>query len=315
MYHLLNALCISILLTLTGCSNLSDYPTLNAPVKDGYVAIANGRLYYQVVGKGDPVIVIHGGPGLDQGHLLPGMAALASLHQVVFYDQRGSGRSNLATIDEQSISIEQFVEDLETLRRTLGYQKVTLIGHSWGGMIAMRYAIKYGVNVTKMILMNTMPATSAGMHDFVENVLERIEPSAKELESLQKSSDFLNGDAKAISKYYGVIYKYYFHKPEDLAKLNLNLFPTGAATGVQVAKLLEKLIFTNFVDITDDLKTLKIPTLVIHGTSDVLPQHTAEEIAKAIKDSKLVVLQQCGHFPYIEKPQEWLQATESFLAK
>ena len=307
---------IALLLIFTGCSqNLSTYPLSNIPAKDGFVKIEDGQLYFQTIGKGDPMIVIHGGPGLDQGYLLPGMAELAQNHQVVFYDQRGSGRSTVSVIDEQHVGINQFVEDIETLRRSLGYQKFTIIGHSWGGFLAMRYAIKYGANLKKMVLMNTLPATTAGIHDFIEEVEKRIAPSSAEIESLQKSQAFLENDPEAIAKFYSLFFQHYLHNPADLKKLNTQLEPQGAATGIQVAKILEKSIFTEFIDLTDDLRKLKIPTLVIQGESDVIPISTAQEIATVIKGSKLVVQKQCGHFPYIEKPVEWLEIMEEFLKK
>lgn len=150
MQFLFNLVITNLLLFFTGCSqNLSTYQIPNGSIKEGFVEAKNGRIYYQIVGKGDPVIVIHGGPGLDQGYLLPGMALLAKNHQVIFYDQCGSGRSSISVIDEQHINDEQFVEDLETLRKALGHPKITLVGHSLGGLLAMRYAIKYSSNVKK----------------------------------------------------------------------------------------------------------------------------------------------------------------------
>ncbi len=314
MQHLINSIFIALLLVFTGCSqNLSTYQMPDGPVKEGFVKVKNGSLYYQIVGKGDPVIVIHGGPGFDQGYLLPGMATLAKNHQVVFYDQCGSGRSTISIIDEQHVSNEQFVEDLESLRKALGHSKITLVGHSTGGMLAMRYAIKYAVSVKKIVLLNTLPATTAGIHDFVEEVERRIAPSAAEIETLQKSQAFLDNNPQTIAKFYSLFFQYYFHNPADLEKLNMRLEPQGIVTGMQVARILEKSIFTKFVDLTDELRKLKIPTLIIHGESDALPISTAQEIAEAIKGSQLVVLKQCGHFPYIEKPKEWLEIVEGFL--
>jgi proline iminopeptidase len=316
MQHLLHSVVITLLLVFSGCSQSSStYQIPNGAVKEGFVKIKNGQLYYQIVGKGDPIIVIHGGPGFDQGYLLPGMALLAKNHQVIFYDQCGSGLSTVSVIDEQHINDEQFVEDLETLRKALGYPKITLVGHSTGGMLAMRYAIKYGSNVKKMVLMNTLPATTAGIHDFVEEVEQKIAPSAAAIETLRKSQAFLDNDQQTIAKFYSLFFQYYFHNPADLEKLNMQLEPQGITTGMQVARILENSILTKFVDLTHDLKKLKIPTLIIHGESDVIPLHTAEEIAASIKNSRLVVLKQCGHFPYIEKPQEWLEVVEEFLRK
>lgn len=304
-------LVLAIVLMLAGCAqNLSTY---KVPSKEGFVKTANGQLYYQTMGQGDPVIVIHGGPGMDQGYLLPGMAALAQKHQVVFYDQLGCGRSAATVIDESHITINSFVEDIETLRKALKFEKVTIVGHSWGGMLAMYYAVKYPKNIKKLVLMNTV--TSAGMEEFLDEVEKRTMPSAGEFEKLKASQEFIDSDPQAIAQYYRLFFQYYFHNPADLEKLNLQLESKGAATGVKVAKILEESIFGKFIDQHDDLQKLKIPTLIIRGESDVIPMSAANSMAHSIKGSKLVVLKNCGHFPYIEQPKEWLEITEEFLRK
>ncbi len=307
------AMTSAILLILGGCAqNISTYQ-VDAPIKQGYVEINDGKLFYQIVGKGDPIIVIHGGPGLDQGYLLPGMAALAKKYQVVFYDQRGSGRSVVTNINPQHINTEQFVEDIETLRKSLGFSKVTLVGHSWGGFLALKYAIKYKANLSKLVVMNSLPATTAGIHDLAEEIDSRIEPSKTQLEQIEDSSQFLDNNPEAVADYYRVFFKHYVHNPNSLEKINTQLEPQGVATGLKVSKILEEEIFTRYIDLSDDLKKLKTPTLIIIGAEDIVPINTAKKMAKIIKGSKLVVLEQCGHFPYAEQPQAWLEAMKEFL--
>ena len=303
---------LAIVLILAGCAqNLSTYKVPNVVSKEGFVKTSNGQLYYQTMGQGDAVIVIHGGPGMDQGYLLPGMAALAKNHQVVFYDQLGCGRSAATVINESHITINSFVEDIETLRKALKFAKVTIVGHSWGGMLAMYYAVKYPKNIKKLVLMNTV--TSAGMEEFLDEVEKRTMPSAGEFEKLKASQECIDSEPQAIAQYYRLFFQYYFHNPKDLEKLNLQLEPKGAATGVKVAKILEESIFGKYTDQHDDLQKLKIPTLIIRGESDVIPMSAANSMAHSIKGSKLVVLKNCGHFPYIEQPAQWLEAVEMFL--
>jgi len=159
--------------------------------------------------------------------------------------------------------------------------------------------------------MNTV--TSAGMEEFLDEVEKRTMPSAGEFEKLKASQEFIDSDPQAIAQYYRLFFQYYFHNPKDLEKLNLQLEPKGAATGVKVAKILEESIFGKYTDQHDDLQKLKIPTLIIRGESDVIPMSAANSMAHSIKGSKLVVLKNCGHFPYIEQPAQWLEAVEMFL--
>lgn len=307
------SLFLILLLVLVGCVATSTYPLPESSAKQGYVVMEDGKLFYQIIGQGDPIIVIHGGPGLDQGYLLPNMAVLAKKHQVVFYDQRGSGRSLFSSIDAQHINISQFVEDIERLRRALGFPKVTLVGHSWGGFLAIQYAIKYPRNINKLVIMNSLPIKTSGIHDFVEEVEKRVKPSATEIEEILDSDEFAAGDSETVSRYYSLYFKHYLYNPNDLAKINMQLEPQGTASGIVVSEILEEEIFSKFIDLSNDLKKIKASTLIIHGDYDVVPFHTAKEIAKLIKGSKLILIKQCGHMPFVERPKEWLEIIEAFL--
>ena len=140
--------------------------TTSAYAQSGYVSVDGAKLYYQTIGKGTPVIMLHGGPGLDHTYFLPQMRKIGEKHQAVFYDQRGSGKSESTSLDSKDININQFVQDLEHLRQALGYEKVTVLGHSWGGLLAMNYAIKYPEHTKALILMNSAPATMGGWTAF-----------------------------------------------------------------------------------------------------------------------------------------------------
>ncbi len=125
--------CTLVLFVITGCNKIGYNNIINSQQQvysqgSGYIAVESGRLFYQRFGKGDPIIVVHSGPGLDQGYLLPQMLELAKDHEVIFYDQRGSGRSLEAGIDPKYVSSDQFAKDLESLRLELDLKKVALIG-------------------------------------------------------------------------------------------------------------------------------------------------------------------------------------------
>lgn len=110
-------------------------------IEEGTVRSNGVQLYYKIVGEGEPVVILHGGPGFDHNHMLP-FGELAHDHKVVFYDQRATGNSTGA-LDSGSITVDNFVEDLEGLRKKLNPGKMNLLGHSWGAGLAMFYGIKY----------------------------------------------------------------------------------------------------------------------------------------------------------------------------
>lgn len=158
-----------MLCVLVGCANPNKQPN------SGYVAVDQGKLFYQSVGAGStPIIVLHGGPGmLDSSSLMPQMLELAKNQQVIFYDQLGSGKSSETKMGTNYFTTTQFVKDLEALRRSLGFKKFIIVGHSWGGLLAMNYAIQHPEHVSGLILMSTAPADYKGQLAFANKVTEK----------------------------------------------------------------------------------------------------------------------------------------------
>jgi proline iminopeptidase len=303
---------------LLACSigvSLSCWATGLKAEQQGYVQVKAGKLYYRIFGSaGTPVIVLHGGPGLDQGYLLPQMLALAEKNKVVFYDQRGSGKSLETPINEQTINIEQFTYDLEKLRRHLGYKKFTLMGHSWGGMLAIKYAIQYPNNLSALVLLNSIPATSAGVNAFIDEYNKRTAPIKSKLDAIQKSPNFIEGEPEKVSEFYRTMFSVYFYKQEQVRELSLNFTSDSALNGFKIGDIYEKTLFSKSYDWRPLLGRLVMRTLIIHGESDPIPAWTAEEIKAAIPNARLVMLKKCGHFPYIEQPKEFFGVLGNFLA-
>ena len=116
---------------------------------------ANGVChFYKIAGKGEPFIVLHGGPGMYHDELYPFFLDFAKNHKVVFYDQRGNGKSIMEKIDSTTFTEELLVEDLEELRKQFGIERLNIIGHSWGGLLATYYSVKYPDHVNRLILVD-----------------------------------------------------------------------------------------------------------------------------------------------------------------
>ncbi len=114
--------------------------------EEGVKRINNTEIYYKIMGKGLPLVFVHGGPGLEHTYFLPHMKKLTNDYQLIFYDQRYSGRSG-GKVDSVFITMDQFIEDLEGLRVALNLGKMNLVGHSFGGLLTQYYAIKYPENL------------------------------------------------------------------------------------------------------------------------------------------------------------------------
>ena len=271
----------------------------------GYIQIQGAKIFYQIHGQGSPILVLHGGPGLDQTYLHPHLFDLITDHQLIFYDQRASGKSEQSVDHYNYINMDQFISDLETVRETLGLETFTLMGHSWGGFLGMHYAIKHPEHLNGLILLNTVPADYKGQKAFLDTFIERTADIADDIAPLFSYEEIQKLNAAEIAELYRKVFAVYFHHSEDVKRLNLVFDVTAASSGVKVNEEMAKTAWlTPGVDLFPDLKKLTVPSLIIHGKQDIVPVPTVEDIHSAIEGSKLVVLENCGHFSYIERPRE-----------
>lgn len=280
--------------------------------QETFIQSNGSQLFCRVLGKGDPILVIHGGPGLSQDYLLPYLNKLAENHFVIFYDQRGCGRST-GEINENTMHVSSFVSDIENIRRAFHFDKISILGHSWGGFLGMHYAIAHPEALKKLILSNTMPACSEDLGLFIQEYLKRTSPYQKELAKITSSREFQTGDTNTIERFYRILFRTYCYKIEKADLLNLQFTPEASVKGAKVSSLLRQNAFKGSFNLSDSLKNLRIPTLIIHGDSDPVPHSAAQNIHESIPESKYVLLKQCGHFPYVEQPDAYFTHIKEFL--
>lgn len=284
---------------------------LAGQARQGLLSLPTGRLYYETVGEGDPIVVVHGGPGLDHNYLRPGLDVLGSSRTLVYYDQRGTGRSD-ADVDSASINLDTFVEDIDELRQALGYERITLLGHSFGGLIAMGYALAHPDRVRSLILMDTAePGSRFTEQTQRRSAASRTPADSAELADLVASPGFKERDPATMSRLYLVAFRGTMRDPERVSELNLSLGRRTAQNGPDVQRLLGGSM--SGLDWWDRMPDLTMPVLVVHGRFDPLSPSMAEALADAVPRGHLAVLE-TGHFPYVEDPGGLASAVASFLA-
>ncbi len=277
----------------------------------GMLSLEDARLFYEVVGTGDPIIVVHGGPGLDHAYLQPGLDALGTRNTIVYYDQRGTGRSG-GDLTGESINLDAFVEDIDALRQTLGYERVTVLGHSFGALIALEYAFRFPESLRALILMNPVEPGSRYRDQTAERQQSRsTAEDREEMETLTKSEAFLARDPATLSQIYRVAFRQVLRDREQIDRLDLDLANATARNGQDVAALLGGSL--GVVDWWDRLGEIETPTLVLHGRYDAPPIDMTRELAEAFPVGTLEVLDS-GHFPYVEDRSGLLSAVSGFLA-
>lgn len=293
---------------LISCTQQADLK----PNSSGYVEVNEGKLFYQRFGKGAPMLVLHGGPGLDQSYLLPQMLDLSKDHEVTFYDQRGAGKSLETPMDLAHLNFDQFIKDLDAIRKASGHDKVILVGHSFGGRLAMIYALKYPEHVSQLILLNSAPADHKGQQAFFDELAIRTKPLGDQLAGLSSQELFDKLSAEEIHTLFRKLFAVYFYDTKDADELTLTMSAESAKSGAKVRAIMP--YHSSDFDLFPELKNLKVPTLIIHGNADVIPEWTALELKNAIPNSELYIMEKCGHFPYIEKPEKLFSKIRSFEA-
>ena len=281
--------------------------------KIGLIAINGTQLFVSDHGKGPSIIVIHGGPGLSYSYFIPHLNALSASYRVVYFDQRACGLSS-GDIDSSQMNLNLFVEDIEGLRASLGLGKVTLLAHSWGGLLGMLYASKYPEHTNALILSNSVsPATG----EFEKETNQRLQSRTTKEDSSQRatiiqSSAFRAGDADAFKKLFMLSFKSSFYDTAKIKKMQLQLSQDFKEKRKKLFYMSSELANYNFYN---RLPLIKCPTLVIHGNEDAIPIELSEKIVSMIPNSRLEVIKHAGHFPFIERPHKFARIIYRFIAE
>jgi len=284
----------------------------SSPFQEKFISSNGAEIYCRQCGHSDPIIIIHGAPGLTQDYLYPYFAHLSENHLVVFYDQRGCGRSR-SELTENQINVPNFINDIEAIRKALNADKITLLGHSWGGFLGMKYAIQYPDAVHKLILLDTMPASQEEFTEFIVEVTKRLAPIHDELQALEATEIYQSGDPETVEKQLKLVFKTYLHDPNNIDKLHFNLTREAFHSGAKVFALLCDQIFLKPYDIFADLPKIKSPTLILHGDNDPISYKMAEHIHQSIPHAQFVKIEHCGHFPFVEQADELFPVIQKFL--
>lgn len=278
---------------------------------DGRVNGKGVSLYYEEIGIGEPIVILHGGPGLDHTYLLPQFKQLAKHYKLIFYDQRASGKST-GVVDSTRMLAEQFVEDLEGLRKALKLEKMNLLGHSWGGLLAMEYAIVYPKHVKSLILTNSVGINSEWFAPYLQTRTERTtHEDSLAFARITASDEFMQKKPKAMEEFARTVFRTYFYRRSYADSLSLTFTQQTASNLLDIFGLFLKQY--QQYDIRPALASLSCPTLIISCDYDVMLPKFAEEIHQAIKHSKYILLKNSGHFPFIEAPEQFFEECERFL--
>jgi len=257
-------------------------------------------------GAGPPVVVLHGGPGAHHDYLLPAFDALAIDRQLIFYDQRGGGRSPAGR--EIPVGWQEHVADLEALRGLWGYEQLTLAGYSWGGLLAELYAVTHPARVARLALVSPAPCWREARDEFERRFQARtMSPALQAARKALRESGLRERDPSAhAQQMFELAVAGYFHDPARATELTP--FRVTERTRHDVWESL------GAYDLRPALRGLSVPALVLHGDDDPIPWESAREVAECL-GGEFILLRDCGHVPYVEAFDDFVRHLDRFLPR
>ena len=277
---------------------------------EGLISNKNARIYYRTYGKGNPLLIINGGPGLNSEGFVGLAKELSAGNQTIIYDQRGTGKSTVSPVDSSTITMQLMIEDMEVLRMHLGIDQWSILGHSFGGMLASYYASMHPEHV-RLLILSSSGGIDLGLQSYVEHSLND-KLSKQEIDSLKYWNDRIaGGDSSYFARYrrgMAMASAYVYNKnniPIIAERLTQgNSFVTGL-----VWQDLNKIKF----NCAPKLKNFNKPVLIIQGKEDIIMLQTAEYAHKILKNSKIVIVDHSAHYGWLDNPQEYFKEVNLFL--
>lgn len=271
--------------------------------------IRDATLFVEVVGSGPPLVLMHGGPGLDHVSLTP-FRALGDRHTVVFYDHRGNGRSTGVPIE--SMTFDNLTADADALRAALGFDRWAVLGHSFGGHVALEYVLRYPDRVSRLILMDT----AGDIRWSQERAAGILQRRGFDRKTVAVARRFYNGRiaARDFVRASMRLLPAYDHR-FSLLRLAREMVEGGWRAEMRPEALIHGGRMMRGWTVMDRLAEIRVPTLVLAGRSDFLfPPESQALLAAGIPNARLHIVERAGHNPQTERPAETLAAVIGFLA-
>ena len=311
-----------------GCGPREQSAPPNAgvyPLQEGFVDANGVLIYYKSLGSGAPLMIVHGGPGASHDYFLPYLLPLARRHHLIFIDERGSGRSEKLE-DPAGHTVEGMVEDVEAVRKALHLGTISLLGHSYGGVLAQAYALKYQQYLDHLCLCSTFQSTEKMNEVFRAMRAKMPKELAARITRQEATGLYGHGKEYERGRYtddymiaaWGEAYFPYLYQNHPDANYN----PT--ANGNMSWDLYRTMWGSNgefvidgnlkSVEYENRLPEIKVPTLIVAGDNDECDPSLSRTMHEKIAGSRLVILPKSGHMTFVDQPGLFLREVDDFLA-
>ncbi|MDD9857246.1 MAG: alpha/beta fold hydrolase [Gammaproteobacteria bacterium] len=271
------------------------------------LTVNDTTIHCDIRGDGEPLLMMHGGLGLDHAYLRPFFERLGG-HRQIYYDHRGSGHSD-APDDWSKVTFDTFTADANALREQLAGGRAAVFGHSYGGFIAQKYALAHGETLRGLVLC----ATASNLADYPP-----VMPGSTTPEQQAAFGEIFSASMKDDASWrrlWATALPMYFHDGENKTTAAA-MKAMEAATTFRAAAWNHSFGLLAEYSVKDRLGEIRAPALILAGRHDfVLPPAYAEDLHRALPNSELVMFENSGHFPFIEEPDKFIDALGNWLSK
>lgn len=309
MLHLVHCIIHRLIMALIVMTSLSIGTAISQ--QSGVAVSEDGaRIFYKTFGKGHPLLIVNGGPGMNSDGF-EGLAVSLSEHfMTIIYDQRGTGKSELKVHDNTTITMELMLNDIESIRKQMGLASWSVLGHSFGGMVASAYATVYPDKIDKIVLSSSGGINLRLLDYFRESLHSKL--TATQLDSVNYWERKI---AAGETDHYTRLQRGKYLAPAYV--MDPQYYPVIAERLTQGNGTINQLMWddlrTNKFDCASKLKSFTQPVLIIQGKQDIVRASTAEEAHKAFSNSRIVYMDHCIHYGWLDNPEVYFQEVIRFL--
>ncbi len=279
-------------------------------VFDGIKKINGQTLYFKVIGKGEPLLIVHGGPGLNMQYIEPHLRYLADDYQLIFFDPRSTGESDIPN-DSNATEYKYLINDIEGIRKTFNVDKINILAHSWGAKLTLHYALKYPDNIKSLILV--APSALGNSYDS----LQQVYAGNRSVQSgfFEKKKEIMQRHISLIEIKQRHSFMLSMYNPEDVDKITLTYPENYADAQIALFRGLSHDYKKYDVDFYDQLAKVKAPVLIVRGDVDAIPLAAHEKMQQSLANAKLIRFTKSGHFPFLEEPEHFKEVLNEFIDK
>jgi proline iminopeptidase len=285
-------------------------------VREGYTEGGGARIYFKILGRGVPLLLLHGGPGADHSEFLPALQPLARRCRLVLIDERGSGRSERLK-DPKGYTLNHMVKDIERVRQHLRLPQLVVLGHSFGGILAQAYAARHPKRILGLVLAGTGSSARCIDRDF-RTIRKRLSPRLRARLARQEKAGIFQADGAYKGDYAAASAEAL--APHMYAKTPPPRYREAPAPGMEVLREMwvrrsDFHIDGNLkgFDFTRSLSRVQAPSLVVIGDRDLVSTATADVSRASLPRATLVVMAECAHMMFIDQTTRFNRLLEEFL--